>query len=122
MESLLYDRLALLAHKLPDIMRPECTLAARTRRFPAANRLHPRPRARRRAATTIAIHDASFDLRKEFPLLGFVIGENSRGQAVIRSIRKVDRLIKRLDAFHRQHRREKFFLKHPRSHWQSGHN
>ena len=55
------DRVALLAQELADVVHRQPGLPRRARALPTAERLHARPRARRRARAAVDVQDAGLD-------------------------------------------------------------
>ena len=100
----------MFAHELLNVIRTERILAARTRAFPSAERLHSRPGAGCGAAAAIAISHACFDPGEELFLFLSVLSENAGGQAIAAVIGKADCLVEGFNVSDSKDRREKFFF------------
>src|SRR5262249_46211576 len=112
--SALDKGLALLAHELGDVVRPESALATGARTFPATERLHARPGASGRATAPIAVGHPGLNVPEKLQSLTFLVGENPGREAVFVVVGKLDGFVERFDFGDGKHRREILVLEQAR--------
>src|SRR5215212_3100947 len=92
------DGLALLAHELLHVVRPQTAFPGAAGGFPASKRLASGPGPGSRAALAIRIHDTGFDAVEECSDLFPILAKDTRSQTVVGGICLLDRLV---DVSHR---------------------